>query len=127
MCIRDSKHPGQLLKKSQTLPVKIIEFQPEEQRIVVSRKAILPDPWFEIKNKYPVGSIHTGKVVRIVDFGAFIELEKGWDGLVHISEISDKRISSPSEVIEENQEVNVKIIKPVSYTHLDVYKRQILE
>ena len=65
----------------------------------------------EIKNKYPVGSIHTGKVVRIVDFGAFIELEKGWDGLVHISEISDKRISSPSEVIEENQEVNVKIIK----------------
>jgi ribosomal protein S1 len=46
-----------------------------------------------------------------VDFGAFIELEKGWDGLVHISEISDKRISSPSEVIEENQEVNVKIIK----------------
>jgi small subunit ribosomal protein S1 len=105
------KHPGQLLKKSQTLPVKIIEFQPEEQRIVVSRKAILPDPWFEIKNKYPVGSIHTGKVVRIVDFGAFIELEKGWDGLVHISEISDKRISSPSEVIEENQEVNVKIIK----------------
>ncbi|HQK84188.1 MAG TPA: S1 RNA-binding domain-containing protein, partial [Atribacter sp.] len=45
------KHPGQLLKKGQALPVKIIEFQPEEQRIVVSRKAILPDPWFEIKNK----------------------------------------------------------------------------
>jgi len=105
------KHPGQLLKKGQTLPVKIIEFQPEEQRIVVSRKAILPDPWFEIKNKYPLGSIHTGKVVRIVDFGAFIELEKGWDGLVHISEISDKRIASPSEVIEENQPVNVKVIK----------------
>jgi len=105
------KHPGQILKKGQTLPVKIIEFQPEEQRIVVSRKAILPDPWFEIKSKYPVGSIHTGKVVRIVDFGVFVELEKGWDGLVHISEISEKRISSPSDLIKEEQEVKVKIIK----------------
>jgi len=105
------KHPGQILKKGESISVKIIEFQPEEQRIVVSRKAILPDPWFDIKKKYPVGSIHSGKVVRVVDFGAFVELEKGWDGLVHISEISDKRISSPSEVIKEDEAVNVKVIK----------------
>ncbi|MCX6089362.1 MAG: S1 RNA-binding domain-containing protein, partial [Candidatus Atribacteria bacterium] len=105
------KHPGQVLKKGQAVQVKIIEFQPEEQRIVVSRKAVLPDPWFEVKSKYPVGSIYEGKVVRVVDFGVFVEMEKGWDGLVHISEISDKRITSPSEVLKEGQPVMVKIIK----------------
>ena len=93
------------------MPLKIIEFNPEEQRIVVSRKATLPDPWEEIKSKYPVGSVHLKKVVRLVDFGAFVELEKGWDGLVHISEISNQRISSPSEVLKEGEKVRVKVIK----------------
>ncbi|HOA98753.1 MAG TPA: S1 RNA-binding domain-containing protein [Candidatus Atribacteria bacterium] len=105
------KHPNQILKRGQTLSLKIIEFNPEEQRIVVSRKATLPDPWEEIKNSYPVGSVHLKKIVRLVDFGAFIELEKGWDGLVHISEISNQRISSPSEVLKEGEEVKVKVIK----------------
>ena len=105
------KHPNQILKRGQTLSLKIIEFNPEEQRIVVSRKATLPDPWEEIKNSYPVGSVHLKKIVRLVDFGAFIELEKGWDGLVHISEISSQRISSPSEVLKEGEEVKVKVIK----------------
>lgn len=105
------KHPNQILKRGQALPLKIIEFNPEEQRIVVSRKATLPDPWEEIKSKYPVGSVHLKKVVRLVDFGAFVELEKGWDGLVHISEISNQRISSPSEVLKEGEKVRVKVIK----------------
>ena len=105
------KHPNQFLKKGQVLPLKIIELNPEEKRIVVSRKATLPDPWEEIKSKYPVGSIHSRKIVKLVDFGAFVELEKGWDGLVHISEISDQRISSPSLVLKEGQEVKVKVIK----------------
>ena len=105
------KHPNQVLKRGQTVSLKIIEFNPEEQRIVVSRKATLPDPWEEIKSKYPVGSVHLKKVVRLVDFGAFIELEKGWDGLVHISEISNQRISSPSETLKEGEKVKVKVIK----------------
>jgi len=78
---------------------------------VVSRKALLPDPWESIKSRYPVGSIHEGKVVRVVDFGAFVELEEGWDGLVHISEIADQRISSPSEILKEGDRVRVKVIK----------------
>ncbi|MEN3185999.1 MAG: S1 RNA-binding domain-containing protein [Atribacterota bacterium] len=105
------KHPSQVLRKGQTLQLKIIEFKPEEQRIVVSRKALLPDPWESVKNRYPVGSIHEGKVVRVVDFGAFVELEEGWDGLVHISEISEQRISAPSEVLKEGERVKVKVIK----------------
>ncbi|HSV31743.1 MAG TPA: S1 RNA-binding domain-containing protein [Atribacteraceae bacterium] len=105
------KHPGQILRKSQELPLKIIEFNPEEQRIVVSRKSLLPDPWSSVKAKYPVGTVHEGKVVRLVDFGAFVELEEGWDGLVHISEIADRRINSPAEVLEEGQTIKVAIIK----------------
>jgi len=105
------KHPSQVLRKGQTLQVKIIELKPEEQRIVVSRRVLLPDPWEGIKNRYPVGSIHEGKVVRIVDFGAFVELEEGWDGLVHISEISDQRISSAAETLKEGERVKVKVIK----------------
>lgn len=105
------KHPSQVLRKGQTLQLKVIEFKPEEQRIVVSRRALLPDPWESVKNKYPVGSIHEGKVVRVVDFGAFVELEEGWDGLVHISEIAEQRISSPSEVLKEGTRVRVKITK----------------
>jgi len=105
------KHPSQVFKKGQTVSLKIIEFKPEEQRIVVSRKALLPDPWEIIKTRYPLGSIHEGKVVRLVDFGAFVELEEGWDGLVHISEIAEERISSPQEVLKEGDVVKVKVIK----------------
>ncbi|MDK2896526.1 MAG: small subunit ribosomal protein [Candidatus Atribacteria bacterium] len=105
------RHPSQVLKKGQSIQVKIIEFKPDEQRIVVSRKLLLPDPWEEIKNKYPVGSVHSGQVVRIVDFGAFVELEKGWDGLVHISEISEEKVSSPKDVLREKQKVKVKVVK----------------
>lgn len=105
------KHPSQVFKKGQTVSLKIIEFKPEEQRIVVSRKALLPDPWEIIKTRYPLGSVHEGKVVRLVDFGAFVELEEGWDGLVHISEIAEERISSPQEVLKEGDVVKVKVIK----------------
>lgn len=105
------KHPSQVFKKGQTVSLKIIELKPEEQRIVVSRKALLPDPWEIIKTRYPLGSVHEGKVVRIVDFGAFVELEEGWDGLVHISEISEERISSPRDVLKEGDIVKVKVIK----------------
>ncbi len=105
------KHPGQVLKKGDTVSVKIIEFNPDEQRIVVSRKALLPDPWTEMKKRYSVGSMHEGKVVRLVDFGAFVELESGWDGLVHISEIADRRVTSSAEVLEEGQTVKVLVIK----------------
>jgi len=105
------KHPSQVFKKGQTVSLKILEFKPEEQRIVVSRKALLPDPWEIIKTRYPLGSIHEGKVVRLVDFGAFVELEEGWDGLVHISEIAEERISSPQEVLKEGDIVKVKVIK----------------
>ncbi len=105
------KHPSQVFKKGQTVSLKIIELKPEEQRIVVSRKALLPDPWEIVKTRYPLGSIHEGKVVRVVDFGAFVELEEGWDGLVHISEIADQRVNSPQEVLKEGERVKVKIIK----------------
>lgn len=105
------KHPSQVFRKGQTVSLKIIEFKPEEQRVVVSRKALLPDPWELVKTRYPLGSIHGGKVVRVVDFGAFVELEEGWDGLVHISEISEERIGSPQEVLKEGDLVKVKVIK----------------
>lgn len=86
--------------------------QPEgTPRVELSRRAIEPDPWGEVNKKYRIGSLHKGKVARMQPFGAFIELERGVDGLLHVSEIGDKRINHPNEVLQEGQEVLVRVAK----------------
>ncbi len=80
-------------------------------RVELSRRAIEPDPWAEVNKKYRIGSLHRGKVARMQPFGAFIELERGVDGLMHVSEIGDKRINHPNEVLKEGQEVFVRVTK----------------
>jgi small subunit ribosomal protein S1 len=80
-------------------------------RVELSRRAAEPDPWADVHKRYPVGSVHKGKVARMQPFGAFIELEKGVDGLLHVSEIGDKRINHPNEVLQEAQEVTVRVTK----------------
>jgi ribosomal protein S1 len=79
-------------------------------RVVLSRRAIEPDPWAGIDKRFPVGSVHQGKVARMQPFGAFIELEPGIDGLLHVSELGDgKRIEHPNEVLKDGQQVNVRV------------------
>ena len=84
----------------------------KKDKFSFSLKDTLPDPWKNIKDKYPDGSVHRGRVSRLAKFGAFVTLEPGIDGLIHISEIGKgKRINHPREVIEENQELDVIIQK----------------
>lgn len=105
------KSADSVLKKGQIVDVKIIEADREKNRISLSIKALTPEPWSNIEEKYPEGSAVLGKVVRISDFGAFVELEPGVDGLVHLSEISHKRIEKADEMLSIGENVKVKILK----------------
>ncbi|HDU1262484.1 TPA: S1 RNA-binding domain-containing protein, partial [Listeria monocytogenes] len=84
---------------------------PENERISLSIKATLPGPWDGIAEKAPVGSVLEGKVVRLVTFGAFVEIFPGVEGLVHISQISHEHIGTPQEVLSEGQTVEVKVLE----------------
>jgi len=82
----------------------------EQDRIALSRKATLPDPWDHVTERYPVGSSHTAIVARLAKFGAFVTLEGGVDGLVHISKLGGgKRINHPNEVLEQGQSLDVTV------------------
>ena len=88
----------------------VLSVDKENNRISLGYKQTLPHPWDNIEEKYPVGQIFQGKVVRITNFGAFVELEPGVDGLVHISQISDNRVDKVEDVLQTGEQVSVKIL-----------------
>ena len=101
-----------LLSVGQKVDVAIKKLDWENDKFSFSLKEILPDPWTNIGLRYPEGSSHKGKVARLAPFGAFVSLEPGVDGLVHISDLGKgKRINHPREVLEENQTIEVKITR----------------
>ncbi|NOV80213.1 ribosomal protein S1 [Clostridium saccharobutylicum] len=104
------KKAEDILKEGQIIEVKIIGLDKEAKKLSLSMKELMPKPWDNVKEKYPEDSIVLGKVVRLNDFGAFVELEPGVDGLVHISKISHNRIEHPSEVLKVGQEIKAKIL-----------------
>jgi 4-hydroxy-3-methylbut-2-enyl diphosphate reductase len=104
------KNVGDVLKEGQTVDVKIIGLDKGAKKLSLSIKELLDKPWDNAKEKYPEESIVLGKVVRLNDFGAFVELEPGVDGLVHISKISHNRIEHPSEVLKVGEEIKAKIL-----------------
>jgi small subunit ribosomal protein S1 len=104
-------HPSEMVKVGQVLEVKILKYDSESQRVSLGYKQIRPDPWEEVEFKYPVGAIVRGKVVSMPDYGAFIELEDGIEGLVHISEMTwNKRIKHPSKLVEVGDVVEAKVL-----------------
>lgn len=105
------KHPSELLKVGDRVEVTVLDFDTEKKRISLSMKKEEDNPWFRVSEKYKAGDIVKGTVVRLVPFGAFIELEKGLDGLVHISQISNVRIAKPGDILKTGQEVEAKIIE----------------
>ena len=105
------KHPSEIVTPGQEVQVKIIGVDKEKERIQLSLKALQPQPWDVAEEKYPVGSIVEGKVVRITTFGAFVELEPGLDGLVHISQCALKRIAKVEDAVQVGQIVRVKVLK----------------
>lgn len=102
--------PSEVLKVGDTVKVKIIDIDKENKKITLSMKALQENPWNNVELKYPVDNVVLGKVVRFADFGAFVELEPGVDALVHVSEISHKRINKPSDALEIGQQIKAKII-----------------
>jgi small subunit ribosomal protein S1 len=103
--------PKDYVKKGQEIELKIIRLDPEEQKINLSLKHFTPDPWSTFEDKYMVGDVIKGRVTKLADFGAFIELEEGIEGLAHISELSwVKRINHPKELLGIGDEVDTKIL-----------------
>ena len=108
---RKINRPSECLNKGDEVEAIVEAVDPKEQRISLSLKKAQTDPWSEIATKYPVGKLVKGKVSKIASFGAFIELEDGVDGLVHISQISDERVTHVKDVLKEGQEVEARVVK----------------
>ena len=102
--------PDEILKQGQTIKVRIKELDKENKRIKLTYLDKGPNPWESAKEKYHIGDIVKVKVVKLMPFGAFVELETGVEGLVHISQISEKKITKPEEELKVNMNVNAKII-----------------
>ena len=92
---RNIGHPSEILKKGQSIETQILNVDRDNKRISLGLKQIQPDPWESVSQRYPMGSRVTGKIVRLTDFGAFVELEPGVDGLLHVSQMSTRPIASP--------------------------------
>ena len=108
---RKINHPSECLQKGQEVEAVVLGVDPKEQRISLGLKQTMQDPWDEIAKRFPVGSVVKGKVSKIASFGAFVELEDGVDGLVHISQISDQRIDKVKDALEVGQEVEARVVK----------------
>ncbi len=109
------KHPSEIVKTDQELEVKILKFDKEKQRVSLGLKQLMPDPWQNAQEKYPAGMKFSGKVVGVVDYGCFVELEQGIEGLVHATEMSwAKKVAHPSKIVKAGEGVDVVVldIKP---------------
>jgi len=104
-------HPSEMFEVGQSVEVKVLRFDSESQRVSLGFKQIRPDPWSDAEFKYPVGAIVRGKVVSIPDYGAFVELEDGIEGLVHISEMTwNKRVKHPSKLVDIGDTIEAKVL-----------------
>ena len=108
---RNVGHPSEILRKGQELDTQILNLDRDNKRISLGLKQIQPDPWTTVAQRFPMGSRVTGKVVRLTDFGAFVELEPGVDGLLHISQMSNRPISRPDEVVNVGDELTLLVIR----------------
>jgi small subunit ribosomal protein S1 len=108
--------PGDILKVGDTLQVKVLKFDREKERISLGYKQLMPDPWQSVAERYPKGSHVRGKVVSLTDYGAFIEIEPGVEGLVHVTEMTwSKRLKHPSKLLSIGQEVEAIVLEVDSH------------
>ena len=105
------RHPREMVTLGQDLELKVLSFDKENQKVSLGLKQLVPDPWQDITARFPEGSRHNGKVTNLVDYGAFVELEPGVEGLVHISEMSwTRKLRHPSQMVRQGDEVEVVIL-----------------
>jgi small subunit ribosomal protein S1 len=105
------RHPNDVVKDGDTVRLVVISMDPAQRKISFSLKQAGPDPWKDVKDRYAIDMVVDGKVTRVVDFGAFIELEPGLEGLVHISELDNKRVRASSDVVKPGQDVKVRVLE----------------
>ena len=105
------RHPSDLVKVGDTIKLVVISLDPEARKLSFSLKQAGPNPWATAKEKYPLDSVVTGNVTRLVDFGAFVELEPGLEGLVHISELAGHRVKTVGDVVKPGQEIKARVME----------------
>jgi len=106
------QHPSKVVKAGDEVDVVVLDIKPSDRRVSLGMKQALPDPWLQTAEKYPIGTVVSGKVRNIVEFGAFIEIEDGFDGLVHVGDVSwTGRVKNPHEVFKKGEPVTAKVLK----------------
>jgi len=113
------KHPGELYKKGQEVEAVVLNIDPRNERFSLGIKQLTPDPWKDVSRRYRRGEMVAGKVTNVTDFGAFVELEEGIEGLVHVSEISREKVEKPSDVLKVGNTVSAIVL------HIDPHERRI--
>ncbi len=108
---RKVNHPSEIVKKGEEVEAMVLEINPEQQRISLGFKQLQTDPWVNIEHRYRVNDVVHGKVTKLTSFGAFVELEDGIDGLVHISQISSDRVERIKDVLQVGEEVEARVVK----------------
>ena len=105
-------HPSTVVQPGEDIQVQVLKFDKDKQRISLGRKQLLPDPWATVPDRFPVGTRLTGKVVGVTDYGAFVQIEPGVEGLVHVSEMTwSKRTKHPSKIVKAGDEVEVAVLE----------------
>lgn len=105
------KHPSEVLKVGDEVNVYVLSVNPTEKKIALSIKRTQPEPWSRVASKYEIGQVVPATITQLANFGAFARIEDGIEGLVHVSELSEERVNHPREVVQEGQEVTVRIIR----------------
>jgi len=109
---KKSVQPSKVVKAGEEVDVVVLDIKPSDRRVSLGMKQAQPDPWLLTAEKYPVGTVVTGKVRNIVEFGAFIEIEDGFDGLVHVGDVSwTGRVNNPHEVFKKGEPITAKVLK----------------
>ncbi|MCI0628938.1 MAG: 30S ribosomal protein S1 [Acidobacteria bacterium] len=107
-----AKHPSKILSLGDAVEVMVLDLKMEQRRISLGLKQTMPDPWQEMAQKYPVGSVVTGRIRNLTDFGAFLEIEDGFDGLIHVSDISwTNKVKNPADVFKKGDKVEARVLK----------------
>ena len=113
------KHPGELYKKGQEVEAVVLNIDRKNERFSLGIKQLTPDPWKDVARRYRKGEVVAGKVTNVTDFGAFVELEEGIEGLVHVSEISREKVEKPSDVLKVGDALSAVVL------HIDPHDRRI--
>ena len=109
---RKVSHPSEVVEKGQSIQCKVLSVDEKNRRIALGLKQMNPDPWdADIPNRYVAGQLVTGKVTKITNFGVFVRLEDGLEGLLHISELADHKVENPEEIVKVGEDIEVKILR----------------